>query len=178
MTLKDLQINQSWTLFLDRDGVINERIVGDYVKTIDEFVFLPGVLEAITTFSSIFSHIFVVTNQQGIGKKIMTERNLSVIHNYMRSEIEKNGGKLTEIYFAPNLAGENNLLRKPNTGMGLQAKKDYPAIDFKRSIMVGDSNSDIEFGTNLGMKTIKIGEKSVKADFYMKSLKNIAKQLI
>jgi histidinol-phosphate phosphatase family protein len=174
----NLKIDNSWTLFLDRDGVINKRIVGNYVKRRKDFEFLPGVLEAIARFSSIFGHIFVVTNQQGIGKQEMTERNLLDIHAYMLQEIEKAGGKIHQIYFAPELESSNNTMRKPNTGMGLQAKNDFPVIDFSKSIMVGDADSDIHFGTNLGMKTVKIGEKSVHADYYFNSLIEFAKQLI
>lgn len=177
MTLNDWNITNEWSLFLDRDGVINKRIVDDYVKTPEEFEFLPGALEAIARFTKLFSHIFVVTNQQGIGKKIMTERNLSEIHTYMRKEIEKAGGKLSAIYFAPDIASKHNTLRKPQTGMGLQAKKDFPEIDFSKSIMVGDSESDILFGTNLGMKTIKIGNFSPLAMRYASSLLEIANQL-
>lgn len=177
MTLKQLQIDKTWTLFLDRDGVINHRIVGDYVKKKEEFIFLPGVLEAITKFSTLFGAIFVVTNQQGIGKKTMTESNLSEIHDYMHSEIQKAGGKLTKVYYAPNMASEESQMRKPNPGMGLLAKAEFSFVDFEKSLMVGDSNSDIHFGTNLGMKTVKIGERSVEADFYMNSLIELANQL-
>ena len=61
-------IDASWTLFLDRDGVINHRKMGGYIETIEEFQFLPNVKEAIAGLSQHFQHIFVVTNQQGIGK--------------------------------------------------------------------------------------------------------------
>jgi len=76
MTSKDFSFNKSWTLFLDRDGVINERIVDDYVKNPSEFDFLPGVLQAIKIFTGVFGNIFIVTNQQGIGKGIMSEDDL------------------------------------------------------------------------------------------------------
>jgi D-glycero-D-manno-heptose 1,7-bisphosphate phosphatase len=149
-------IDSSWCLFLDRDGVINTRKMGGYIQTIEEFEFLPDADHAIAAMSQLFKHVFVVTNQQGIGKGIMTESNLSGIHRYMSNRIIELGGSITKCYHAPDLDGENNLLRKPNIGMGLLAQNDFPEVDFEKSIMVGDSDTDIEFGTKLGMKTVRI----------------------
>ena len=174
------QIDSSWTLFLDRDGVINERIMGGYVTKIDDFHFLPNVPEAIEIFTSLFSHIFVVTNQQGIAKKIMTESNLLEIHSYMTEQLSKKNGKITSCYFAPGFKNEENSSRKPNSTMGLMAKKDFPSIDFNKSIMIGDTDSDIKFGKNLGMKTIRIKTEepiNFEADFTCNSLFEIAKNL-
>lgn len=158
MNLEDCHIDKSWTLFLDRDGVINRRLEDDYIKKISEFVFLDGVPEAIRILSGVFGKIFVVTNQQGIGKGLMNEADLISIHTYMIKNIEKRGGKIDQIYFCPELDGINHPDRKPQTGMALKAKQDYPEIDFLKSIMVGDSLSDMEFGRRAGMKTVFIGE--------------------
>lgn len=166
-------IDSSWCLFLDRDGVINTRKMGGYIQAVEEFEFLPGADTAIAELSSMFRHIFVVTNQQGIGKGIMTESNLSDIHRYMTQQVEKNGGRITKCYHAPDIHSENNYLRKPNTGMGLLAKKEFPEVDFSKSIMVGDSDTDIQFGMKLGMKTVRIltNEPAVTpADLSVKNL--------
>ena len=80
--MKDWQVDSTWTLFLDRDGVINERLMDDYVKNTNEFTLLPGVAGAIAKANKLFGHVFVVTNQQGIGKGLMTERNLLDVHSY------------------------------------------------------------------------------------------------
>lgn len=149
-------IDSSWTLFLDRDGVINERKMGGYIESVEEFKFLPKVVSAIAELSRHFQHVFVVTNQQGIGKGIMTECNLLDIHTYMVETIENAGGSISHCYFAPELKSANSEMRKPNPGMALQAQKDFPTVDFSKSIMVGDTDSDILFGTNLGMKTVRI----------------------
>ncbi len=174
------QIDSSWTLFLDRDGVINERIMGGYVTKIDDFHFLPMVPEAIALFSTLFSHIFIVTNQQGIAKKIMTERNLLDIHSYMTEQLSEKNGKITKCYFAPGFKNEENSSRKPNPTMGYWAKQDYPSIDFKKSIMIGDTDSDIKFGKNLGMKTVRIQTEekiNFEADYTFNSLFEFAKTL-
>lgn len=146
-------IDKTWTLFLDRDGVINKRLHGDYVKNISEFEFLPGVLDAIKLFSSVFGKIIVVTNQQGIGKGLYTVEQLQEVHARMLREIEASGGRVDAVYFAPNLAAENSPMRKPGIGMALKAKEQFPEIDFRRSLMVGDSVSDLQFGRNAGMFT-------------------------
>jgi histidinol-phosphate phosphatase family protein len=150
------KIDSSWTLFLDRDGVINKRKMGGYITTIEEFEFLENVPQAIQNFTNQFGKIIVVTNQQGIAKKIMSKSNLLEIHAYMCMKIEQNGGKIDNCYFAPDLKSEENLLRKPNSGMALLAQSDFPEIDFNKSIMVGDTDSDILFGLNLGMKTVRV----------------------
>jgi len=162
MHLKDLLLNKEWTLFLDRDGVINERIIGDYVKNTDEFHFIDGVPDAIAEFSKVFGLIIVVTNQQGIGKELMTEEDLRIIHDFMVRGVQEAGGRISKIYHCPYLKRSNSPLRKPATGMGLQAKKDFHEIDFSKSIMVGDSQLDMEFGRRLGMIRIFISDEAEK----------------
>jgi len=178
MNLKDLNIDSSWSLFLDRDGVINKRLVDDYVKNWNEFEFLDGVVDAVKKFSSVFGKIVVVTNQQGIGKRIMRSEDLELIHKNMVYELTYFGGRIDRAYHSPFLASENHPSRKPGIGMALQAQKDFPEINFKKSIMVGDSGSDIEFGKNAGMKTIFIGgTNKYNADMHCASLKELASLL-
>lgn len=150
-------IDRTWTLFLDRDGVINRRIIGGYVLVPDQFEFLPNVLEALNLAASLFDKIIVVTNQQGVGKKLMSEEDLDAIHAYMIEKIEKHGGRVTKIYSCPHLAEENSPFRKPAPGMAYQAKQDFPDIQFSRSIMVGDTEEDMLFAKNLKMKSVFIG---------------------
>lgn len=155
----NFKFTHEWSLFLDRDGVINERLPDDYVKTWDEFKFLPGVLDALTAFNQYFSRIFIVTNQAGIEKELYTHADLKLIHEQMMEYIQYHGGRIDEIYYCPYKGDLDPLCRKPNPGMALEAKKDFPDIDFKKCIMVGDSVSDIVFGNNLGMRTILVGNK-------------------
>ncbi|MDR1878544.1 MAG: HAD-IIIA family hydrolase [Bacteroidales bacterium] len=168
------EIDASWSLFLDRDGVINQRKQGGYIQHCSEFRLLEGVQEAIAVFKQIFGHIFVVTNQQGIGKKLMTEEDLQHIHDYMETLLKI---KFDRIYHSPFLAQENNIMRKPNRGMAIQAKKDFPAVDLSRSIMAGDSQSDILFGKASGMKTVYISkeENTPEAHLVCASLYDFAK---
>jgi D-glycero-alpha-D-manno-heptose 1-phosphate guanylyltransferase len=168
---REWKVDKSWTLFLDRDGVINERIVDGYVKNVEEFIFNEGVVETIKKLSAVVGRIVVVTNQQGIGKGLMTTDDLNKVHDFMLSEIERAGGRIDNIYFAPGLASPTNELRKPNIGMAIQAKKDFPEINFSKSVMIGDSPSDMAFGKNAGMKTIFVGKENDLADEVIDSLK-------
>ncbi len=144
------------SLFLDRDGVINRHRPDDYVKNWTEFEFLPGSLEALAQLSNSFRFILIVTNQRGVSKGLFSEQMLKSIHDQMLAEISQNGGRIDGIYYCTALP-DDDLNRKPNPGMALQAKRDYPEIEFASSIMIGDSDSDIEFGNRLGMKTIRAG---------------------
>lgn len=184
MSLKDLKIDKTWTLFLDRDGVMNVRLIDDYVKTPEDFTFIERVPEAIRELSSKFGRIIVVTNQQGIGKGLMNESDLKKVHNKMLTGINEIGGKIDKIYFSPFKKEENNITRKPQVGMALQARNEFPEINFKKSVMLGDSISDIIFGKRLKMKTVFVSEdfalinKNFKIiDFTVKSLYEFSEKI-
>ena len=151
--------DQSWTLFLDRDGVINERLPGAYIKDWNDFQFTPRALEALVHFAHFFRRVFIVTNQQGIGKGLMTQVDLSVLHQKLKDAVISYGGRIDGIYTCPDLAIQPNNCRKPNPALALQAQAEFPDVDFKKSVMVGDSISDIQFGQELGMRTVLIDTK-------------------
>jgi histidinol-phosphate phosphatase family protein len=168
-------------LFLDRDGVLNRRIIGDYVRSLDQWEWLPDVLDTMVNLKPHFETVIVVTNQQGVGKGLFEEDRLLGIMEYMKDTVENLGGKLDEYYYCPHLSTDDCSCRKPRIGMGFQALREFPDIDFKDSIMVGDSGSDIEFGKKLGMKTVYVsetGDKSVEADFYVRSLKDFYVEIV
>lgn len=180
MTLKDLNIDSSWSLFLDRDGVINRKIENDYVKNWVDFEFIEGSIEALTYLSKVFGKLVVVTNQQGIGKRLYQVEDLEIIHKNMVYEISYFGGRIDKVYFSPHLHSENHPTRKPGIGMALEAKKNFPEIDFSKSLIIGDSMSDMEFGRTAGMKTIYISEmrkSDVMIDFNFRSLMEVVDYL-
>lgn len=144
------------TLFLDRDGVINQRIIDDYVRNLSQWKWQPQALEAIVYLSQHFAPIIVVTNQQGMGKGYFSREELTEIMDFMQKEVADKGGNIAHFYVCPHLKTDNCNCRKPQIGMALQAQKDFPNIDFSQAIMVGDSLSDMEFGRNAGMKTVFI----------------------
>jgi len=176
-TLKKLS-----TLFLDRDGVINTELPGDYVKTWDEFRFEDGVFEALDYLQTQFNYLIVVTNQRGVGAGLMTPDDLMVIHDRMRQEFSKHGVEIHGIYSATD-EDRKSEKRKPHPYLGFMAKADIPTIDFSKSLMAGNSDSDMLFGKNLMMKTVFIDDKKrfssptdiAGADFEADSLLEMAR---
>lgn len=147
--LKNLKnIDSSWTLFIDRDGVVNDEKHNDYIHTWEEFKFYKGVKEAFKIFNQKFGVIVMITNQRGVAKGLTKIENLNLIHKNMKEEIEAAGGRIDNIYVCTEMESEN---RKPNPGMGLQAIKDFPKIDLTKSLMIGNTLSDMKFGRNLGV---------------------------
>ena len=151
--------NATWALFLDRDGVLNRRLVGDYVKDPGEFEWLPGVLDALPVLRRRFRRMLVVTNQQGVGKGVMTSEDLGAVTDEMRRGAAAAGVHFDGVYVCTALAAAGDPCRKPGPGMAHQARADFPDIDFARSVMVGDSPSDMAFGRDLGMRCVGIGPR-------------------
>jgi len=149
--LKD--IDASWTIFLDRDGVFNHDKVGSYVFTPDEFRLYDGALEAIKTIGQKFGLVLVATNQRGVGKGLMTLQDLHEVHAKMKEEIEAGGGRIDQFYYAIEISNFDPM-RKPNPGMAFAAKKDFPQIDMTKAIMVGNNPSDMQMGRNAGLYTV------------------------
>ena len=152
------EVDKSWTLFLDRDGVINIESVGSYITDWEEFKFHDGAMDALKTAAGLFGNIIVVSNQRGVGRGIMTLDALKNINANLRHAIAEYGGRIDKIYNC-TAVNDDDRNRKPNTGMGLQAQEDFPEIDFRKSIMVGNSMSDMEFGRRLLMNTVFITTK-------------------
>jgi len=148
---------KSKAVFFDRDGIINKRLIGDYVKSPDEFILIEDILP-IVDFAHNKSYLnIVITNQQGIGKKIMTVADLLNVHNYMHKlMVDRIGKTFDEIYYCPDLANSNSKRRKPEPGMLIEAIENWN-IDPVQSWMIGDSISDIIAGKKAGVNTILLG---------------------
>ena len=143
-------IDTNWTLFLDRDGVINHEKHLGYINTWEEFRLYDGVVEAFLIFATRFQHIFIITNQRGIARGITKIKDLINIHDNFKESIIASGGRIDQIYYCSDLE-DTSPNRKPNPGMAIQAKKDHPSIDLSKSIMVGNTISDMNFGRNAGI---------------------------
>ena len=153
MPISTATMNSQWTLFLDRDGIVNERIVGDYVRRENQFIFREDFLKTIPVFRANFGKIIIVTNQQGVAKGLMSEEDVFTVHQYLLNILHDKGIAIDAIYCCPHLHESGCRCRKPETGMAQQAQKDFPDIDFQKSLMIGDSLSDILFGKRCGMMT-------------------------
>jgi len=147
------KVNNSWTLFLDRDGVINQEKESDYIYHYGEFSFYEGVRAALQYLSTRFDKIIIITNQRGVGRQLMSEEDLVAIHEQMLADIEASGGRVHKIYYC-TADDDTHPNRKPNPGMAKQAVREFPEINLSRSIMVGNKLSDMQFGRNAGMHTV------------------------
>lgn len=156
------------TFFFDRDGIVNTRIMGGYVRDVSDFEFLPDFFPFFRFVKETGFLAVLVTNQQGIGKDLMTEQDLHDIHAFMQEQLFiKTGFAFDDIYFA----GELNMIRrkdccgdltatmrrKPSPAMLLEAAEKWH-IDLKNSWMIGDSISDAEAGRSAGVQTILVGQ--------------------
>lgn len=162
--LKQLDINGDWTLFLDRDGVINHEKNEDYIRHWGEFEFYAESLIALPLLAQKFNKIIITTNQKGIGKGLMTDADLANIHQHMTNKILELGGRIDAIYYCSDL-NNDSYNRKPQPGMAFQAKTDFPNIDLNKAIMVGNRMSDMEFGRNAGMHTVYLATTHPEAPF-------------
>ncbi|RYY55242.1 MAG: HAD-IIIA family hydrolase [Chitinophagaceae bacterium] len=177
------KIDKSWTLFLDRDGVVNVDHPGSYIFKPEEFEFLEGAPAFFKGLTARFGRIIIATNQRGVGRKLMTDDDLALVNKKMTDAISDAGGEILDIYAATALR-DNDKYRKPNPGMAYKAKQDYPEIDFSRSIMVGNNITDMEFGRNAGMYTVFVTTTSPEVtlphpdiDLLYPTLRDFAKAL-
>ncbi len=148
-----------WTLFLDRDGVINKRKVGGYITKVKEFEFLPGVIDSLRELSHFFNKIFIITNQQGIAKGLMTIEDLIKIHKFMQSKLKMYKIPIHGIFFCPHFEG-TCLCRKPAYGMIRRLTHIFTDVEPRQSVFVGDDIKDILLAIRIGSIPIFIGTHS------------------
>lgn len=165
MKISDVDICDYETLLLDRDGTINVHIIGDYVRKWEDFEFIPGVLDVMPKFAQHFKHIFIVTNQRGIGKGKYTDADLADVHQKMISEIERAGGRIDGIYYCSALT-EDDIRRKPGRGMFDEILRDYPDVNPAKTIMIGDGDVDMNFAKNCGIKGVKVDSLKKEGEKY------------
>ena len=128
-------------VFLDRDGVINEKR-NDYVKNIDEFKIFSGVGDAIKLLRDKGYLVIIITNQSAIGRKIISEKKLDEIHTELKNYLNPHDTYVDSIYYCPHIPEENCNCRKPKPGLLIKATSDFD-IDLEKSYFIGDSESDL-----------------------------------
>ena len=156
---EDILKANATTLFLDRDGVLNRHILGDYVRTPQMWEWMPGILPALARWSGKFKRIVLVTNQRGVGKGVMTDAQLAQVHAYMMQGVLEAGGRI-DLILACTSVSEEDPRRKPNPGMFYEACSLFPDIDAKSSVMLGDAPSDAAFAKNCGMPFILLNPEA------------------
>ena len=142
------------TIFLDRDGVINEN-QSDYVKSWNEFRFLPGSLEAIAKLTQAGHRIIVCTNQAGVARGSLTVEVVEEIHRQMVAAIAEAGGVIEKVYYCPHSIDENCACRKPRPGMLLRAR-DELGLDMSDAVFIGDSITDVRAAIAAGIHAVLV----------------------
>ncbi len=140
-------------VFLDRDGVINVKIEGGYVRNWSEFRFLPNIADWIRLFNALDLLVIVVTNQRGVALGRMTEADLAGIHDRMIAELAAQGARIDDVFACPHHSGVCEC-RKPKPGMVFQARDKW-AIDLAGSLMIGDSDSDEQMAAAAGLRFLR-----------------------
>jgi len=167
------------TIFLDRDGVVNKKAPeGDYINSSKELRLIRGAAKAIKYFNDRGFLVIIITNQRGIGKGIMTEEDFKKIMDDLQKRLKRKGAHIDAYYYCPDV-DDSSLYRKPNIGMFLQAKKDFPEIDFNNSFVIGDSWRDVEAGKRIGAKTVLVREEQsmeIKSDYIVGCLFDIIQE--
>lgn len=161
-------------IILDRDGVINQDS-DEYVKSTDEWIPLPGSIEAIAMLSKAGYKIHVATNQSGLARGYFTEGTLNKMHDKMLGLINAAGGKIQSIKFCPHGPDDNCRCRKPDSGMFEEIAADLNLANLDGSYTVGDSARDLYAGEKLESSPILVrtgkGERTIaKGDMPLNTL--------
>jgi len=141
-------------LFVDRDGVINENR-SDYVRRLDQFRFLPGVLDALADVARSPFTIVVVTNQAAVGRGYMTRQALDGIHHWMLEQVGAHGGRIDEVYVCPHRPDDGCTCRKPRPGLLRDAARDFN-LSLEHSYFIGDATSDVQAAIAAGCRPILV----------------------
>ncbi len=143
-------------VFIDRDGTINEEV--NYLYKPNDFVFIPGAVEAIKAFHELGYYVIVITNQAGVAKGYYTEADVNILHKYIDKLLAIEDTYIDAYYYCPHhpdgtvegYKGECGC-RKPKIGMIEKALRDFE-IDLRKSIIVGDKEIDVQTGRNVGIE--------------------------
>lgn len=176
---------RDWCLFLDRDGVINRQIIGDYVRSWRDFEWLPDVRSGLKLLRAWAPHLVIVTNQQGIGKGMMSLDDVGTIHRRLQSTLMDDDIRIDAFMVCPHLESSSCACRKPRPGMVFEWLRTHPTVDPSLSIVVGDSRTDIELAHAVadaagGCAGILIGARddhAVAADANFASLRDFAAEV-
>lgn len=138
-------------VFLDRDGVLNVYLPGDYVKSPGDLQLLPGVAQAVRSLNNAGLPVFIISNQQGVAKGLMRETDLHAVDDALKRNLAESAGAYVEqSYYCPHASGSGCACRKPKAGMILQAARDHN-LDIAKSVFIGDTETDAQAAHAAGM---------------------------
>lgn len=141
-------------IILDRDGVINYDSP-DYIKSPQEWLPIPGSLEAIARLYQQGHKIVVATNQSGVARGYFDLATLEAIHQKMQQAVEKRGGRIEAIFVCPHGPDDQCDCRKPKPGLFWQIAAKFQT-DFKDALAVGDSYRDIQAAAAVNCRSVLV----------------------
>jgi D-glycero-D-manno-heptose 1,7-bisphosphate phosphatase len=148
-------------VFLDRDGVINDKAPeGEYVTSWAQFRFLPRALEGLAALASLDVPVIVATNQRGIARGALSEADLADIHTRMLAAVRAASGRIDAIYHCPH-EGDCEC-RKPRPGMLVAAARDH-GLQLQESVVVGDRRSDMEAAAAVSARGVLVTSSGERA---------------
>ena len=170
------------TIFLDRDGVINEEI--NYLHSIDDFIFIEGIFDACRHFQKLGYQIIIITNQSGIARGLYDNQDFQKLTKWMMDQFTEKGIKILDIFYCPHGPKSNCNCRKPKPGMILKAKNKHN-IDLELSWMIGDNETDIKAAHSSGItntilvsKLNPIDKFNSNSNYIVESIKHIKKIIL
>lgn len=139
-------------IFLDRDGTINVRPAkACYVEKPEDFIWLPKAKEAIKKLNELGYSIYIITNQPGIARGMLSLKQLEKIHKKMHAELSEIGAKISDVYYCPHGWDDQCDCRKPKPGMLYQAQRDH-SLNLTECMLIGDDERDIQAGETAELK--------------------------
>ncbi len=166
-------------VFLDRDGTIIEDLI--YLKDPERLRFLPNALDGLRRFQGAGYLLFVVTNQSGVARGFLSLERMKQIHRRMLAELKAHGIGIQGVEYCPHGVDEGCGCRKPRTRMIKRILGEHPSIELSRSVVIGDRETDVLLGKNVGARTVLIsveqGPFSSAPDFVAKDLLEAAEQV-
>ena len=143
-------------VFLDRDGTINAKAPeGAYIGSPGQLRLLSGVGHAVRALNDAGVMVLVVTNQQGVAHGKMTLGDVDRVNEALAARLRRFGSRVDQFYVCPHADGTCSC-RKPAPGLFLQAQRDYPGLRFDHSVMIGDSETDVEAAAAAGVPAIRL----------------------
>lgn len=141
-------------VILDRDGVLNEESDA-HIKSVEEWLPLPGSLEAVARLNRAGFRVALATNQSGVARGLFSEEDLRAIHRHINAQLERIGGRLDPIVYSPHGPGSEHPMRKPRPGM-LQEIARRLDVELRGVPYVGDSWRDVEAGRAAGAAPVLV----------------------
>jgi len=151
--MSQTNVLEGFTVFLDRDGTLNYD--SGYLKSASELKLLPGVGPALARLKAAGARLVVVTNQSGVGRGILTLKDLEAIHARLEGLLEQDDAALDAIYFCPHHPDDGCRCRKPARGMVDRAVSELQ-VDLRRSYLIGDHARDVQLAKAVGAKAILV----------------------